>query len=56
MDQTVIENGFYLLKYTNERATLQKHEKEVSEEFIQFHFCLRETAHLSSMVGVINCP
>lgn len=41
MEQTVIENGFYLLKYTNDRDTLQKHEKEVSEEFIQFHFCLR---------------
>ena len=39
METTEIENGFYISRYRNESLQNEKFEKEVSKEFIQFHFC-----------------
>jgi AraC family transcriptional regulator, transcriptional activator of the genes for pyochelin and ferripyochelin receptors len=39
MERTIIESGFYILRYTNDEGNTQRYEEPVSSEFIQFHFC-----------------
>ena len=40
MERTIIEGGFYILRYTNVGDQIQQYVEAVSQEFIQFHFCL----------------
>ncbi len=39
MDKTIIENGFYIIRFVNENENTLKFQEAVSQEFIQFHFC-----------------
>ncbi|MEZ4857249.1 MAG: helix-turn-helix transcriptional regulator [Flavobacteriaceae bacterium] len=40
-EETFVETGFFILKYTNETAEAQHYKREVSTHFIQFHFCIK---------------
>jgi len=39
--ETVIEEGFFILKFDNETDENQLFKREVSANFIQFHFCVK---------------
>ncbi len=43
-EETVIEPGFYILKFNNETDGNQSFKREVSSNFIQFHFCIKGSA------------
>ena len=49
MDKTIIDNGFYILRYKNEDDKILKYQEAVSQEFIQFHFCQKDRVTLSLM-------
>lgn len=42
--ETVIEPGFFILKFNNETDENQTFKREVSSNFIQFHFCVKGSA------------
>ena len=44
LNETEIEDGFYILKMQNDAETLQKVTREVENSFIQFHFCTKGAA------------
>ena len=39
--ETMIEPGFYILKFNNETAENQLFKRDVNADFIQFHFCVK---------------
>jgi len=41
VDETKIEDGFYILKFQNEENEPQKISREIDSTYIQFHFCLK---------------
>ena len=43
-DETMIEPGFFILKFNNETDVTQSFKREVSSNFIQFHFCIKGSA------------
>ena len=56
MDRTIIDNGFYILKYKNEDEKILKYEKAVSQEFIQFHFCQKGSGTFEFNGGSYQLP
>jgi len=40
-EETLIESGFYILKFINETHTSKIFKREVGLHFIQFHFCVK---------------
>jgi len=56
MDRTVIENGFYILRYKNEDGKILNYEEAVSQEFIQFHFCQRGSGNFVFNGGSYQLP
>jgi len=42
--ETIIEPGFFILKFNNETDENQTFKREVSSNFIQFHFCVKGSA------------
>ncbi|AFL80800.1 DNA-binding domain-containing protein, AraC-type [Aequorivita sublithincola DSM 14238] len=43
-EETAIEAGFFILKFNNETDENQTFKREVSANFIQFHFCIKGSA------------
>ncbi len=41
VDETKIEDGFFILKFQNEENTPQKITREIDSTYIQFHFCVK---------------
>ncbi len=56
MERTIIERGFYILRYTNEEANAQRYEEQVSSEFIQFHFCQKGSGTFEFNEGSYQLP
>ncbi|SDW24961.1 AraC family transcriptional regulator [Aequorivita viscosa] len=54
--ETVIEPGFYILKFNNETNDNQTFKREVSSNFIQFHFCIKGSAIFSFNEGNYVLP
>ena len=56
MDRTIIENGFYILRYINEEEKTLNFLESVSQEFIQFHFCLKGSGSFEFNGGSYQLP
>lgn len=41
IDEVLIEEGFYVLKFQNDTDTTMAYTREINKRFIQFHFCLK---------------
>jgi AraC-like DNA-binding protein len=41
MDEVLIEEGFYVLKFLNDDDEAVSYTREINKRFIQFHFCLK---------------
>jgi len=55
-DETVIENGFFILKFNNESNEVKLFRREVNSNFIQFHFCVKGTGSFSFNNGNYRLP
>ncbi len=55
-EETVIEEGFFILKFHNETDENQLFKREVSSNFIQFHFCVKGTGSFSFNNGNYRLP
>ncbi|TVZ52549.1 AraC family transcriptional regulator [Dokdonia sp. Hel_I_53] len=42
--ETCIEDGFYVLRYNNDSSSKQKIERQIPQNYIQFHFCVKGAA------------
>lgn len=54
--ETVIEPGFFILKFNNETDENQTFKREVSSNFIQFHFCIKGSAIFNFNEGSYVLP
>ena len=54
--ETVVEQGFYILKFNNESEENQLFRREVSANYIQFHFCVKGNASFSFNNGNYRLP
>lgn len=41
LEETKIEDGFYILKFANENNEIQRVVREIDSSYIQFHFCIK---------------
>ena len=55
-DETLIEDGFFVLKFRNETEEPQLFKRELSANFIQFHFCVKGTGSFSFNNGSYHLP
>ena len=44
--ETIIEDGFYVLKYHNQSKVDQKFLKDISRDYLQLHFCIKNSVKL----------
>ena len=56
MDKTIIENGFYIIRFVNENENTLKFQEAVSQEFIQFHFCQKGSGSFEFNQGTYQLP
>ena len=56
MDKTIIDNGFYILRYKNDGDEILKYQEAVSQEFIQFHFCQKGSGNFEFNGGSYQLP
>ena len=56
MDKTIIENGFYIIRFVNENENTLKFQEAVSQEFIQFHFCQKGSGTFEFNEGTYQLP
>ncbi|WP_410006468.1 helix-turn-helix transcriptional regulator [Aequorivita nionensis] len=55
-EETTIEPGFFILKFNNETDENQTFKREVSSNFIQFHFCIKGSAFFVFNEGNYKLP
>ena len=55
-EETLIEAGFFILKFNNETDENQTFKREVSSNFIQFHFCIKGSASFIFNEGNYTLP
>ena len=55
-DETIIEDGFFILKFHNESEKNRLFKREVISNFIQFHFCVKGTGSFSFNKGSYRLP
>ncbi len=55
-EETLIEPGFFILKFNNETDENQTFKREVSSNFIQFHFCIKGSASFIFNEGNYTLP
>ena len=55
-DETLIEEGFFILKFRNETEESQLFKRELSANFIQFHFCVKGSGSFSFNKGSYHLP
>lgn len=51
-----IEAGFFILKFNNETSESQLYRREVSSDYIQFHFCIKGSGSFSFNNGNYRLP
>jgi AraC-like DNA-binding protein len=56
MDKTIIENGFYIIRFVNENENTLKFQEAVGQEFIQFHFCQKGSGSFEFNQGTYQLP
>jgi AraC-like DNA-binding protein len=56
MDKTIIENGFYIIRFVNENENTLKFQEAVGQEFIQFHFCQKGAGSFEFNEGTYQLP
>ena len=56
MDKTIIENGFYIIRFVNENENTLKFQEAISQEFIQFHFCQKGSGSFEFNEGTYQLP
>ena len=56
MDKTIIENGFYILRFINDDENIFEFKEAVSHEFIQFHFCQKGSGFFEFNEGTYQLP
>lgn len=54
--ETKIEDGFFILKFNNESSDIQLYKREVSSDYIQFHFCVKGSGSFSFNNGNYRLP
>lgn len=47
MEEILIEKGFFVLLFKNETNEIQHFEKDIDNNFIQFHFCLKGSSRFN---------
>lgn len=55
-EETSIEDGFFILKYTNETTVSQYFRREINSDFIQFHFSVKGQAVFRFNEGNYQLP
>ncbi|MFC7356280.1 helix-turn-helix transcriptional regulator [Jejudonia soesokkakensis] len=55
-NETTLEDGFYILKFQNETNENQLFKREVSSDYIQFHFCIKGGGSFSFNNGNYRLP
>ena len=55
-DETQVETGFFILKFTNDSTENQYFKREVNSNFIQFHFCVKGQGAFVFNEGNYNLP
>ena len=55
-EETIIETGFFILKFNNETDESQTFKREVNANFIQFHFCIKGAASFNFNEGNYKLP
>jgi len=55
-EEISIEDGFFILKFSNETDEIQRFKREVNSNFIQFHFCVKGTGSFSFNNGNYRLP
>ncbi|AWH73865.1 MULTISPECIES: helix-turn-helix transcriptional regulator [unclassified Dokdonia] len=55
-NETLIEDGFFILRFDNESAQKQQVERTVNSSYIQFHFCLKGAAIFNFNDGAYQLP
>ena len=55
-EETCVDDGFFILKCNNESNGFQLFTREVSADFIQFHFCVKGAASFSFNNGNYRLP
>ncbi len=54
--ETKIEDGFFILKFNNESTDIQLYKREVSSDYIQFHFCVKGSGSFTFNNGNYRLP
>ena len=54
--ETMIEPGFYILKFNNETPDNQLFKRDVNADFIQFHFCVKGSGSFGFNNGNYRLP
>lgn len=55
-EETLVEEGFYILKCSNETGLSQYFRREVNADYIQFHFCIKGQAVFRFNQGNYQLP
>ena len=55
-EETLISDGFFILKFNNETDENQSFKREVGSNFIQFHFCIKGSASFLFNEGNYTLP
>ncbi|HBY68110.1 MAG TPA: AraC family transcriptional regulator [Flavobacteriaceae bacterium] len=55
-DETLISEGFFILKFNNETDESQTFKREIGSNFIQFHFCIKGSASFLFNEGNYKLP
>ena len=56
LEETRLEAGFFVLKFTNETPDKQRLERDIDSQFIQFHFCVKGSALFHFNHGAYQLP
>ncbi|MFT7071785.1 helix-turn-helix transcriptional regulator [Patiriisocius sp. Uisw_017] len=55
-NETLIEDGFFILKFNNETTDNQLFKRDVNSNYIQFHFCVKGSGSFSFNNGNYRLP
>ena len=56
VSETIIEQGFNILTFTNEKDDKYQFVREIDSSYIQFHFCLKGSAMFQFNNGAYKLP
>jgi len=55
-EETLVEDGFFILKFKNDSIENQAYRRDVGSHFIQFHFCIKGNATFVFNQGTYTLP